>query len=79
MAVDDSETSTGPDGRSTGARIAEDLSALTSLTGAFYRGEVDRTTSWRSRLDQTTNWAVVVVTAILTWSFSSGEAHTTSF
>lgn len=47
--------------------------ALASLTGNFYRGEIERTASWRGRLDQTTNWAVVVVAAILTWSFSSGD------
>ncbi|MFC7140744.1 DUF2270 domain-containing protein [Halosimplex aquaticum] len=47
--------------------------AMASLTGNFYRGEVERTASWRGRLDQTTNWAVVVVGAILTWAFSSGD------
>jgi len=29
--------------------------------------------TWRGRLDQTTNWAVVVVGAILTWAFSSAD------
>jgi uncharacterized membrane protein len=43
------------------------------ITPHFYRGEIDRTTAWRSRLDQTTNWAVVVVAAILTWAFSSPD------
>ncbi|WP_415379712.1 DUF2270 domain-containing protein [Halosimplex sp. TS25] len=47
--------------------------AMAGLTGNFYRGEVERTASWRGRLDQTTNWAVVVVGAILTWAFSSGD------
>ncbi|WP_123534954.1 DUF2270 domain-containing protein [Halosimplex salinum] len=47
--------------------------AFASLTGNFYRGEVERTASWRGRLDQTTNWAVVVVGAILTWAFSSAD------
>lgn len=46
-------------------------SDVASLMGDLYRGEVDRATAWRARLDQTTNWAVVVVAAILTWSFSS--------
>lgn len=51
-------------------RIAENVPAFTTLTTDFYRGEIDRTTTWRARLDQTTNWAVVVVAAILTWAFS---------
>jgi uncharacterized membrane protein len=53
--------------------VAGDLSAFTNMTGAFYREEVDRATAWRARLDQTTNWAVVIVAAILTWVFSSAN------
>lgn len=55
------------------ARIAEDHATFTDLLGDFYRGETDRMTAWRSRLDQTTNWAVVLVAAILTWAFSSSD------
>jgi len=51
-------------------RVADDLSTFTTVTTDFYRGEVDRATTWRARLDQTTNWAVVVVAAVLTWAFS---------
>lgn len=58
---------------STDAEIAGDLSAFAGMTGAFYRGEVERAVSWRGRLDQTTNWAVVLVAAILTWVFSSPD------
>jgi uncharacterized membrane protein len=54
-------------------RIAADPATFTELLGSFYRGETDRMTSWRSRLDQTTNWAVVLVAAILTWAFSSPD------
>jgi len=36
----------------------------------LYRGEVHRMTRWRERLDRTTNWAVTVMAAILTWAFS---------
>ena len=53
--------------------VREDASEVASLVGHFYRGEVDRMTTWRARLDQTTNWAVVVVAAILTWAFSSQD------
>ena len=69
MANTESEPST----ESTGARLRDDLSAYASLTSEFYRGEVDRATAWRARLDQTTNWAVVLVAAILTWAFSSPD------
>ncbi|WP_436927717.1 DUF2270 domain-containing protein [Halosimplex amylolyticum] len=54
-------------------KIIDTEEAMAGLTGNFYRGEVERTASWRGRLDQTTNWAVVVVGAILTWAFSSGD------
>lgn len=56
-----------------GDGIPESESAIASLTGDFYRGELERSATWRSRLDQTTNWAVVVVAAILTWAFTSAE------
>ena len=39
----------------------------------FYRGEISRSNTWRSRLDSTTNWAVVTVAAILTFSFGSAD------
>nr|WP_256301066.1 DUF2270 domain-containing protein [Haloarchaeobius salinus] len=39
----------------------------------LYRGEIHRMTFWRERLDRTTNWAVVVISALLTWSFSSSD------
>jgi len=44
---------------------------LSSLGAHFYRSEMERAATWRGRLDQTTNWAVVVIAAILTWAFSS--------
>ena len=69
-AADEQSTTDGAD-PDVPARAADDLSAIVSLTGDFYRGEIDRVTTWRTRLDQTTNWAVVVMAAILTWAFSS--------
>jgi uncharacterized membrane protein len=35
----------------------------------LYRGEMQRATTWRSRLDTTTNWAVITVAAALTFEF----------
>ena len=40
----------------------------------LYRGEVYRSTIWRTRLDTTTNWAVVTLGVALSISFSSPEA-----
>jgi uncharacterized membrane protein len=39
----------------------------------FYRGEVHRSTSWRQRLDATTNWAVLTTAAMLSFTFASAE------
>jgi uncharacterized membrane protein len=40
----------------------------------FYRGEVYRSTAWRSRLDNTTNWAVVTTGIALSLGYSDAEA-----
>jgi uncharacterized membrane protein len=40
----------------------------------LYRGEVYRSTIWRTRLDTTTNWSVVTLGVALSLSFSSPEA-----
>lgn len=37
----------------------------------FYRGEISRSNVWRTRLDSTTNWAVVTSGALLTFAFGS--------
>ena len=39
----------------------------------FYRSEVHRSTSWRQRLDATTNWAVVTMAAMLSFTFASPQ------
>jgi uncharacterized membrane protein len=41
----------------------------------LYRGELYRATSWRIRLDNTTNWAVLSIAGLLSISFG-GEGHT---
>jgi uncharacterized membrane protein len=40
----------------------------------LYRGEVYRSTAWRTRLDSTTNWAVVTTGIALSVTYSSTEA-----
>jgi uncharacterized membrane protein len=47
-----------------------ELGALAHL----YRGEVYRSTIWRSRLDQTTNWAVVTTGLALSLTYSGPQA-----
>jgi uncharacterized membrane protein len=71
MSGDDRDPSADPGG--VGARLGDDPSTWATLTGDIYRGEIDRMSTWRGRLDQTTNWAVVIVAAILTWAFSGSD------
>ncbi len=40
----------------------------------LYRGEIYRSTIWRTRLDHTTNWAIVTMGIALSTTFSSREA-----
>ena len=40
----------------------------------LYRGEIYRSTVWRTRLDSTTNWAVVTTGIALAATFSSADA-----
>jgi len=40
----------------------------------FYRGEVQRATDWRKRLDTTTNWAIIATTATFSWTFGTGSS-----
>jgi uncharacterized membrane protein len=49
---------------------AAEIGALAHL----YRGELYRSTVWRTRLDATTNWAVVSTGLALSLTFSSAEA-----
>lgn len=44
-------------------------SDFTSAMIHFYRGEITRSNTWRIRLDNTTNWAVVTTGASLTFVF----------
>jgi uncharacterized membrane protein len=49
---------------------AAEIGALAHL----YRGEVYRSTAWRTRLDSTTNWAVVTTGIALSATFSGAQA-----
>jgi uncharacterized membrane protein len=39
----------------------------------FYRGELHRSTIWRVRLDTTTNWAIISVMGLVTFTFGDLE------
>ena len=52
-------------------RPAEFNSAMVHL----YRGEVQRSNTWRTRLDNTTNWAVIAAGAALSFALSDPNHH----
>jgi len=58
------------DHRTIGEGLFEREMGPSSSMAHLYRGELHRMTRWRERLDRTTNWAVTVMAAILTWAFS---------
>ena len=62
---------TQADYESTPLSRAEYISAIVHL----YRGELYRATSWRMRLDNTTNWAVLTTAGLLSISFGSTDPH----
>jgi uncharacterized membrane protein len=62
-------------------RPAEDTREIHELNPAemgvvahLYRGEIYRSTIWRTRLDNTTNWSIVTLGIALSSTFSSREA-----
>lgn len=44
---------------------------LNTVLVHLYRGEVQRANTWRMRMDETPNYAIVLTAAIITWTFSS--------
>ena len=56
------------------APIREFSAAEIGALAHLYRGEVYRSTVWRTRLDSTTNWAVVTTGIALSVTYSSAEA-----
>jgi uncharacterized membrane protein len=74
--MNDTEESFDPtseDERAIGRGFLEEKSAPGSALAHLYRGEIHRMKLWRERLDKTTNWAVILMGAILTWAFSSAR------
>ena len=56
-----------------GKQSAFDSADITALSH-LYRGELYRSTVWRTRLDATTNWAVLTTGIALSLTFSSESA-----
>lgn len=73
MAQTDQE-STRPDQSATKERKREFTAAEIGAIAHLYRGEIYRSTVWRTRLDTTTNWSVVTTGIAFTASFSSATA-----
>lgn len=65
-----SESNGDSDYESTAISRSEYVAAVVHL----YRGELTRATSWRMRLDNTTNWAVLSTAGILTLSFRQADS-----
>ncbi|MFP8954787.1 DUF2270 domain-containing protein [Natrialbaceae archaeon A-arb3/5] len=58
-----------------GREMVDQSTGLGSVAAHLYRGEMERTVEWRSRLDTTTNWAVTVMSAIVAYAFSGEVSH----
>jgi uncharacterized membrane protein len=56
------------------ARTSEFSAAEMGALAHLYRGEVYRSTVWRTRLDSSTNWAVVTTGIALSATYSSAQA-----
>lgn len=69
--MDEEYDPTNQSPRELGAGLFEQSMGPSSSMAHLYRGEIHRMTRWRERLDRTTNWAVTLIAAILTWAFSS--------
>lgn len=50
-------------------------SEFTTAMVHFYRAEIQRSNTWRNRLDNTTNWAVVAAGAAISFALSSPQNH----
>jgi uncharacterized membrane protein len=50
-------------------------SEFITVVAHYYRGEIARMTSWRDRIDRTTNWAITVVGAMLSLSLATPAGH----
>jgi len=66
--------STDHEAREVAGVAATDDETFLSLMPHYYRGEVSQSGNLLSRLDLTTDWAIVVVTAVLALAFQGSDA-----
>ncbi|PST19047.1 hypothetical protein C7U61_10835 [Rhizobium sp. JAB6] len=75
----DNERTTPNSASGTGERSRTSLPStpaeVTNTLTHYYRGELGRMTSWRDRIDRTSNWAITVVAALLSVSLSTPTSH----
>ncbi|TYL38932.1 hypothetical protein CV102_10535 [Natronococcus pandeyae] len=71
--VEHTDSPLDPEDQEIAAEIADDAEALLSALPHYYRGEVSQATSSQDRIDQTTNWAITVIAALLSVVFSSPD------
>ncbi|MFP4001849.1 MAG: DUF2270 domain-containing protein [Candidatus Natronoplasma sp.] len=48
----------------------QDSADFTQIVTHMYRAEVQRSYNWRNRLDRTTEWSIVILSALTTWTFT---------
>ncbi|UPM43008.1 DUF2270 domain-containing protein [Halocatena salina] len=60
-----------PEEREIGREMVDQSVGLGSVAAHLYRGEMDRVTTWRQRLDETINWVVTILAAIIVYAFSA--------
>ncbi len=76
--MDTELTATSPTGDATGRKapsLPVTSAEITNTLTHYYRGELARMTSWRDRIDRTSNWAITVAAALLSVSLSTPSSH----
>ena len=53
----------------------ETRAEFVTVVAHYYRGEMGRMTSWRDRVDRTSNWAITVIAAMLSVTLATPTAH----
>jgi uncharacterized membrane protein len=64
-----------PEEREIGREMVSKSTGLGSVVAHLYRGEMSAVTTWRGRLDETLNWAVTIIAAILIYAFTTEGNH----
>ncbi len=49
------------------------MSDFSNMIVHMYRGEVQRANVWRQRLDRTTNWTILILSGLITWTYTGPD------